>query len=156
MTVFDKLREKNKVIAFLVRLQNSSFYPIFFALICIISGTNSREVYLPCIWFLTLTIIFGGLFSKDFKIFLVPALLIYYAIGFDLDLGLSTLLYSAAYTLPFDPASLKHFAVCLVLVFGVIIYRIISSGLAKDILHKKGLFFWGKKRRFSQRFFYMF
>ena len=143
MTVFDKLREKNKVIAFLVRLQNSSFYPIFFALICIISGTNSREVYLPCIWFLTLTIIFGGLFSKDFKIFLVPALLIYYAIGFDLDLGLSTLLYSAAYTLPFDPASLKHFAVCLVLAFGVIIYRIISSGLAKDILHKKGLFFWG-------------
>jgi hypothetical protein len=34
MTVFDRIREKNKVIAFLVRLQNSSFYPIFFAIIC--------------------------------------------------------------------------------------------------------------------------
>ena len=143
MTVFDKIREKNKIIAFLVRLQNSSFYPIFFAIICIISGTSSKEVYLPCIWFLTLTVIFGGLFSDDFKIFLVPALLIYYSIGYDLGDGFSTLLYSAAYTLPFDPSSLPHFAICLLLLLTVILYRIFSSGLIKEIALKKGLFFWG-------------
>ena len=143
MTVFDKIREKNKIIAFLVRLQNSSFYPIFFAIICVISGTNGKEVYLPCIWFLTLTVIFGGLFSDDFKIFLVPALLVYYAIGFDLDMGLSTLLYTSGATPPFDPSSLPHFAVGLVLILAVLIYRIISSGFVKEIALKKGLFFWG-------------
>ena len=143
MTFFDKIREKNKIIAFLVRLQNSSFYPIFFAFICIISGTSSREIYLPCIWFLTLTVVFGGLFSSDFKIFLVPALLIYYSIGFDLDKGLSPVLYSAGCMPPFDPASLPHFAVCIALLLAVITYRVLSSGLLKEIALKKGLFFWG-------------
>ena len=143
MTFFDKIREKNKIIAFLVRLQNSSLYPILFAIVCIISGTSPKEVYLPCIWLLTLTVVFGGLFSDDFKIFLVPALLIYYAIGYDLGDGFSTLLYSAAYTLPFDPSSLIHFAICLVLLLAVILYRILSAGLLGEIILKKGLFFWG-------------
>ena len=143
MTVFDKIREKNKIIAFLVRLQNSSFYPIFFAAICIISGTSPKEVYLPCIWFLTLTVIFGGLFSDDFKIFLVPALLIYYSIGFDSGPGLDIDLYSAAFTMPFDTSSIPHFAACVVLLLAVILYRILRSGLLKEIVLKKGLFFWG-------------
>ena len=143
MTVFDKIREKNKIIAFLVKLQNSSFYPIFFALICIISGTNSKEVYLPCIYFLTLTVVFGGLFSNDLKIFLVPALLIYYSIGFDSNENLSSLLYSAGYTVPFTPSSLVHFAICLSLILAVLLYRIFASGALKDIMLKKGLFFWG-------------
>ena len=143
MTVFDKIREKNKIIAFLVKLQNSSFYPIFFALICIISGTNSKEVYLPCIYFLTLTVVFGGLFSDDLKIFLVPALLIYYSIGFDSNENLSSLLYSAGYTAPFTPSSLIHFAICLSLILAVLLYRIFASGALKDIMLKKGLFFWG-------------
>ena len=143
MTVFDKIREKNKIIAFLVRLQNSSFYPIFFAAICIISGTSPKEVYLPCIWFLTLTVIFGGLFSDDFKVFLVPALLIYYSIGFDSGPGLDIDLYSAAFTMPFDTSSIPHFAACVVLLLAVILYRILRSGLLKEIVLKKGLFFWG-------------
>jgi UDP-N-acetylglucosamine:LPS N-acetylglucosamine transferase len=143
MTIFDKIREKNKIIAFLVRLQNSAFYPIFFALICIISGTSSKEVYLPCIWFLTLTVIFGGLFSDDFKIFLVPALLIYYSIGFDVGPNLDIDLYTAAFTMPFDPSSLPHFAICIALLLAVILYRILQSGLLKEIMLKKGLFFWG-------------
>ena len=143
MTVFDKIREKNRIISFLVRLQNSSFYPIIFAIICIISGTHGKEVYLPCMYLLTLTVIFGGLFSDDFKIFLVPALLCYYSIGYDLNMGLSGDLYSASYTPPFDPKSLFHFAICVGLMLTVLIYRIISSRLLKDIALKKGLFFWG-------------
>ena len=133
MTVFDRIREKNKIIAFLVRLQNSSFYPIFFAFICIISGTHPKEVYLPLIWFLTLTVIFGGLFSKDFKIFLVAALLLGYTPGYEVCAPDAT----------FSAASMPHFVICILLVLAVILYRLISSGLLKEIVQKKGLFFWG-------------
>ena len=143
MTVFDKIRERNKIVAFLVRLQNSSFYPIFFAIICVISGTNGKEVYLPCVWFLTLTVIFGGLFSNDFKIFLVPALLIYYAIGFDVSDDYFSIPLNEAQTLPVDPSSIPHFISCVVLILTVMLFRIITSGLLKDIVAKKGLFFWG-------------
>ena len=133
MTVFDRIREKNKIIAFLVRLQNSSLYPIFFAIVCIISGTHPKEVYLPLIWFLTLTVIFGGLFSKDFKIFLVAALLLGYTPGYDYGVSSST----------FEPSSIFHFAICILLILAVIFYRLISAGLLKEIVRKKGLFFWG-------------
>ena len=143
MTIFDKIRENNKIIAFLVRLQNSSFYPIFFAIICAISGVCGKEVYLPCIWFLTLTVVFAGLFTDDFKVFLVPALLLYYSIGFDVDPDYYTRYIQEAETPPFDQSSIYHFAICVVLILGVLVYRIITSGLLKDIVAKKGLFFWG-------------
>ena len=143
MTIFDKIREKNKTIAFLVRLQNSSFYPIFFAIICAISGVCGKEIYLPCIWFLTLTVVFAGLFTDDFKVFLVPALLLYYSIGFDVGADYYTRYVQDAETPPFDPSSIWHFAICVILILGVLIYRIITSGLLKEIVIKKGLFFWG-------------
>ena len=143
MTAFDKIRENNKIIAFLVRLQNSSLYPILFAVICAISGVCGKEVYLPCIWFLTLTVVFAGLFTDDFKVFLVPALLLYYAIGFDVPSDYFSHHVADANTPPFDQSSIWHFAICIALIVGVLIFRIITSGMLKDILVKKGLFFWG-------------
>lgn len=143
MTIFDKIREKNKIIAFLVRLQNSSFYPIFFAAICAVSGVCGKEVYLPCIWLLTLTVVFAGLFTNDFKVFLVPALLLYYSIGFDVNASYYLQHESTANTPPFDPSSIYHFVICVALIIGVLIYRMITSGMLKEIFLKKGLFFWG-------------
>ena len=143
MTYFDKIREKNKIIAYLVRLQNSSFYPIFFAAFCFISGVSGKEVYLPCIWFLTLTVVFAGLFSDDFKVFLVPAILIYYAIGFDVPSNYFETWAGATKTPPFDSSSLLHFAICLTLMFAVLLYRMVTSKQLKDIFLKKGLFFRG-------------
>ena len=107
MTVFDKIREKNKIVSALVKFQNSSFYPIVFAIICVISGTHSKAVYLPCIWFLSAVVIFSLLFSDDLKVFIVPAFLLYYAIGFDSDP--STFLQSINNSLHFDKSSLPHF-----------------------------------------------
>lgn len=143
MTYFDKLREKNKVIAFLVKLQNSSFYPIFFAIFCFISGVNGKEVYLPCIWMLTLTVVFAGLFSDDFKVFLVPALLIYYAIGFDVPDNYFEPSGTFFRTPPFDESSIPHFIICVALILIVLLYRIIASKKLKEIILKKGLFFRG-------------
>lgn len=143
MTIFDKIREKNKIVAYLVRLQNSSFYPIFFAFFCFVSGISGKEVYLPCIWFLTLTVIFAGLFSDDFKVFLVPAILFYYAIGFDVPKNYFETTVGASKTPPFDPSSIPHFAICLTLIVAVLIYRIAVSKKFKEIFLKKGLFFRG-------------
>ncbi|MBQ7375276.1 MAG: O-antigen ligase family protein [Clostridia bacterium] len=138
--VFDKIRGRSKVISFLVKLQNTAFYPAIFALICVISGTNSSEIYLPCMYILTAIAVLTGLFSDDLKVFVVPAFLVYYSLGADV-----TLEYYAGYTYmpPFDVSSMPHFAICLVLLSVTLIYKLISTGAIGEMLGKRGLFFWG-------------
>ena len=140
MSIFDRIRERSSFIAFLVKLQNSALYPALFALICIISGTNTKEIYLPCIYLLTALSVFAGLFSPDLKVFLVPAFMVYYAIGADVPKE-----YYAGYDFlpPFDKSSLLPFAVCIFILSATLIYRLISSGAIKEMLFKRGLFFWG-------------
>ena len=102
MTVFDKLRERCSVISFIVKLQNTALYPALFAIIVVLSATHGKEVYIPCAILLTAISIFAGLFSSDLKVFLVPAFLIYYALGSDIPDN-----YYAGYNAlpPFDISS---------------------------------------------------
>ena len=138
--VFDKLRERSRVISFLAKLQNTAFYPALFAIICVISGTNSSEIYLPCMYILTAIAVLTGLFSGDLKVFVVPAFLVYYSLGADVTLD-----YYAGYTYmpPFDNSSMPHFAICLVLLSATLIYKLISTGAIGEMFGKRGLFFWG-------------
>ncbi|MBP3370500.1 MAG: O-antigen ligase family protein [Clostridia bacterium] len=140
MSIFDKIRERSSIISFIVKMQNTALYPVLFAIICVISGTNGKDVYLPCIYILTALSIFAGLFSADMKVFLVPAFMVYYAIGADVAED-----YYAGYNFlpPFDISSLGPFMICLVLLSATLIYKLIASKALKEILQKRGLFFWG-------------
>ena len=124
MSIFDKIRERSSIISFIVKMQNTALYPVLFAIICVISGTNGKDVYLPCIYILTALSIFAGLFSADMKVFLVPAFMVYYAIGADVAED-----YYAGYNFlpPFDISSLGPFMICLVLLSATLIYKLIAS-----------------------------
>ena len=133
ITVFDKIREKNRIITRLVEFQNSTLYPILFAVICIISGVSGRAVYLPCIWILTLAVVFSILFSDDLKVVLVPAIMIFFSIGFDSESVLAG----------FGIASLANFLTALSIMLLALAWRIGASGVLKGFLKKRGSFFWG-------------
>ena len=143
MTIFDKLREKNKAAAFLDKLLNTSFYPAIFAIVCVFSGTGNKNVYIPCIWFLTATVIIAGLFSKDLKVFFVPFITFYYCIGLDVSEKYFTVVPWNSGKMLFDSASIPHFVICGALCLAVLIYRLISEKLLKEIFLKRGIFFWG-------------
>lgn len=138
--IFDRLCQRSKMLSFFIKLQNTAFYPALFALICVISGTSPREIYLPCMYILTALAVLTGLFSSDLKVFVVPAFLVYYSLGADV-----TLEYYSGYTYmpPFDSSSMPHFALCLVLLSITLLYKLIASGAIGEMLKKRGLFFWG-------------
>ena len=140
MTVFDKLRERCSVISFIVKLQNTALYPALFAIIVVLSATHGKEVYIPCAILLTLLSIFAGLFSSDLKVFLVPAFLIYYSLGSDIPAD-----YYAGYNAipPFDLSSLIPIGICIFLLAATLVYKMISVGALKEMLQKRGFFFWG-------------
>ncbi len=143
MTIFDKLRKNNKAVAFLDKLLNTSFYPAFFAVICVISGTSNKDIYIPCIYFLTLTVVLAGLFSKDLKVFFVPFIMFYYCIGLDVSENYFKYTPYSSGALLFDESSMVHFIVCGTIALSVLVYRLISDKLLKEIFVKRGLFFWG-------------
>ena len=66
--------------------------------------------------------------------------MVYYAIGADVAED-----YYAGYNFlpPFDISSLGPFMICLVLLSATLIYKLIASKALKEILQKRGLFFWG-------------
>ncbi len=140
MTVFDKIREKNRIIALIVKLQNTTLFPAVVALICVFSATSGAHIYIPCIYFITALSVFAGLFSDDLKVFCVPALLAYYAIGMDVPDNFFSL-YGVAPT--FNASSIPHFAVCIILLVATLLYRLIERGYLREMLEKRGIFFWG-------------
>ena len=131
MNYFDQL-QKRPIIGGLVRAQNSSWYPVFFAAICALSGVSPKEIYYPCILLLVACTIFTCVCSKDMKPLLVPAFMIYYAIGFENE-GKAV----------FDKTGLPLLLTCLFLLLAVLILRLVLTGTIREGLKKRGLFFWG-------------
>lgn len=137
MCFFDKLRERNRAIGAIVRFQNSVWYPLLFALICVVSATCGKAVYIPCIAVLCLSAAFASLFGEDLKVLFVPAFLIYYSLGIDSELS-----YYNGEAL-FDVSSLFIIAPFALVMLACIVYRMVISGAASDMLKRRGLFWWG-------------
>lgn len=83
MGIFAKLRERVGIIKFLVNAQKTIWYPILFAILCIISGLNDYTVYIPIMWTLVGFVVFSVLFADDNKVFLTPLCMIFFALGSD-------------------------------------------------------------------------
>ena len=77
------LQQRPKFIDAIEKFQLSGAYPVFFAILCTISGLGSKYVYLPIISVLALSILFSSLFVRDTKVFLAPIIMIYYSLGSD-------------------------------------------------------------------------
>lgn len=77
------LRKKIPLIDLLVRFQKTVWYPVLFAILCVISGTHGYKVYLPIMAVLCAFVLFSVFFADDNKVFFVPLFMIYFAVGFD-------------------------------------------------------------------------
>lgn len=140
MCIFETMREKSPLLTRAVAFFNSPLYPALFAAVCALSGVSGKAVYLPAIALLTLISIIAGLFSSDLKVFLVPAFLIYYAIGMDVAEDHYT---HYDVTTTFDMRSVPFLLVCLTLLAATLVYKLIVSGAFREMLQKRGICFMG-------------
>ena len=141
MEIFARLREKNKVIARLAAWQKTLWYPALYALLGVISCSCGYAVYIPIYYIFAVTAVFGALFCDDPKVLLVPLLLSYFCAGSD---GL--LSYGEAVQDPavfFHPAGLANMYAAGAIIVAAILYRVVASGIAKDIFRRRGLLTFG-------------
>lgn len=136
----DRMGERAPVISQIVKFQSSVAYPILYALICAVAGVSDKSVYVPLIYVITAFVVFSGFFSKECKVFIVPAMISYYAVGLDVSERHYNKLDSPAV---FDMSVVPHFVICGTLMVGVFIFRLILNGAFKNAFLKRGIFFGG-------------
>ncbi len=134
------LYKKYAPIRAVVKFQNSVFYPIIFALLCAVSGVSSKTVYVPILLFMCALVTFSALFGNDNKVFLVPILMAYYALGNDTDKLYSSERGDIIST--FDIDGLASAILCGVVMAVAIFARLIADGTIKRALTKRGICFW--------------
>ena len=142
MGYFKTLREKYSFINWLVQAQKTVWYPVVFAILCIISGTHGSSVYIPILCVLCAFVVFSALFTDDKKVFLTPMLMIYYALGRDTVLSD----FRAPGDQPlsaFDPWAFNVIIVCGIIAVGFFLARIIFDGTFIAAFKKKRAFTWG-------------
>ncbi len=131
------LRERFSVIRFLVEFQKTVWYPILFAVLCIISGSSGCDVYLPIIYILCGFVIFSALFADDNKVFLTPILMIYYSMGMDDQRAAPGASSEDSLLSSFAPGAFNKIVICGIVVTSIFIVRMIADGSVKAAIKQR-------------------
>lgn len=136
MGVFKALREKYGFINFLVDAQKTVWYPVLFAALCTIAGTNNYKIYIPILWVLAAFVLFSVLFTDDNKVFLTPLLMIFFSLGCDTE-G-DAFLESNGDMLSFmSPKAFPWVIVICVICVGAFVIRLFVDGSIAEAIKKR-------------------
>ncbi len=129
------LRERVPLIKFLVNAQKTVWYPLLFAVLCFVSGISNCSIYTPVIWVLCAFVVFSALFTDDNKVFIVPMLMVFYAIGQDeknpFEMTTGNVLIS------FDKDAFSQIIICGVIAVSAFLVRMIADGSFKRAFSKR-------------------
>ena len=81
MELINRCHERSAAVRAISAFQRSPLYPICLALLCIISGMSKKDIYLPILSLICLSVLFSVLFVKDSKVLIPPMFMLYYALG---------------------------------------------------------------------------
>ena len=137
--IFAKWRDRCAPIRFLVKAQKTVWYPVLFAILCIIGGTHDHTVYIPIMWTLAIFVLFSVLFTDDNKVFLVPLLMIFFSIG--CDTRSDAFVDSNGDMLAFmDASALTNIILLGTLAVGSFIIRLACDGSIAEAFKRRRLF----------------
>lgn len=131
-------RKRSAVVRALCAFQESVAYPIVLALLCVVSGMSAKEIYLPILGLVCLSILFSTLFVQDSKVLLPPLFMGYYALGNDDSTHLEG--GDAAFLSDFDT---HVFWIVALIVAAMLLVRFASDGTFAHLKHHHGAFFGG-------------
>ena len=136
-----KLQKRPKFIDLIEKFQLSGAYPVFFAILCTVSGLGDKYVYLPIISVLALSLFFSVLFVRDNKVFIAPIFMIYYSLGTD---NSKAFVDSNGNVLAaFDTDGFIGICILAAFIFIPFLIRFIKDGSITLAFRERGIAFWG-------------
>ena len=134
-----RLRERSSLIRFLVEAQKTVWYPVLFAVLCVISGTNNHTVYLPIMYLLCAFVVFSALFTDDTKVFVTPLLMMFYGLGNDADSDTFFETHGDMLSC-FEKSALVQLIIIGAVSLGALIVRLIADGSLSKAIKTRGFF----------------
>lgn len=134
-------KAKHAWVRALVKWQNTMWYPVLFAALGVVSALFGIYAYVPVFYVYTVTVVFAALFNDDWKVFLTPLFLIFFAVGKDGNLN-----FDQAHddTMSFfAPAGFIQMMVCTCVMIAAFVAKLIVTGAWRDIFVKRGAFSFG-------------
>ncbi len=142
MGIFAKWRERYAPIRAGVDFLKTPWYPVLFAILCVLGGTHDHTVYVPVLWIMTVIILFSILFTDDNKVFLTPLLMIFFTLG--QDTAPDAFLESDGDMLAFmDGGAFVQVIIICVICVGSFIIRLFVDGSVASFFKRKRHFTWG-------------
>lgn len=129
------------IIGAIAKFQASGAYPVLFAILCAISGLCDKHIYIPVLTILGALVLFSALFVKDGKVFIVPMLMMYYALGTDNKNTYHETNGNVFASI--DPAAWNFIVILAIVVISALIVRFSLDGTFKCIAKSTGKAFWG-------------
>lgn len=136
-----KMQKRPKFIDAIEKFQLSGAYPVFFAILCTVSGLGSKYVYLPIISVLGLFILFSVLFVRDNKVFITPIFMIYYALGTDVPKAYGE--SGGNVIAAFDSSGLVGICILAAIIVIPVFIRFVADGSVTYSLKNRGMMFYG-------------
>ncbi len=132
------LRKQPRFARAIVKWQTTVWYPITVAALCMISGISAKEIYLPILALLCLSVLFTALFSADLRPLFPIFMIGYYALGNDDDAHLDG--FGAALAQDLDT---KIFWIVGLTVAVIVIARFCLDGTFAHLKRARGTFLFG-------------
>ena len=139
MGIFAKWRDNFAPIRFLVNAQKTPWYPVLFAVLCIIGGTHDHTVYIPILWILSAFVLFSVFFTDDNKVFLTPLLMIFFSLGCDTSSDAFSDSNGEMLAFMDKGAFVEVMTICVICV-GSFIVRLILDGSIASAFKRRRLF----------------
>lgn len=117
------------------------WFPIVYAALGVLACTFGMAAYLPVFYIYVIFAVFAALFNDDVKVFAVPLLMTYFAIGGDGMLGTETATQDVSAF--FEPAGLVQIVVCCAIIAVAFVWRLVRSGALRRSLSARGVFTFG-------------
>ncbi len=128
------------IIEKLIAFHSSRAYPVYFAMLCAVSGLYGKTVYIPILFLLSASILFCAFYVKASRVFLVPMLLMYYALGADTE---RTYYFEGDVLAVFDSDAFDIICLLAVINVAILAVRFSLDGTFKNAFKNRGIAFWG-------------
>ena len=132
---------RRDIIGTLTKFQLSGAYPIVFAILCAISGSCGKAIYIPILSLLTVSIVFSALFVKDNKVFIPPCFMMYCGLGTDNKQSYNSTKGDVFSSI--DQDAWICIIILAIIIAAALITRFIADGTFKSALRSRGVAFWG-------------
>ncbi len=123
-----QLRQRCRTVDIIAKCQETIWYPVLFALLCMVAASFGMALYIPVFWVMAALVVFNALFSNHSRTLFVPIIMSYYAMGRDVIVSVSNISQNDMLG-SFTAAGFANMIIAATFMLAAVLFRLVEDGL---------------------------